>query len=90
MAKKLSFKNKDSKHVNEYKNFTSTEKFVPSQDVLWTGFSVPLLLARWNVYEVVKLFEVESSGHQEELKVFEKEDDACLYIYNKFKRIIDM
>gem|GEM_PF-1386191 len=34
MAKRLSFKNKYSKHVNEYKNLTSTENFVPSQDVL--------------------------------------------------------
>jgi hypothetical protein len=59
-------------------------------------YSLEGSIANWYTIALVqdykrwKVIYVDERGHQEELKAFEKEDDACLYIYNEFKKIIDM
>ena len=59
-------------------------------------YSLEGSIANWDTIALVqdykrwKVIYVDERGHQEELKAFEKEDDACLYIYNEFKKIIDM
>ncbi|WP_373810615.1 hypothetical protein [Porphyromonas macacae] len=59
-------------------------------------YSLDGSMANWDTIVLVQEYKrwrviyVDERGHQEELKSFKKEDEACMYIYNEFKRLINM